>query len=174
MKVTLLALSGLLAAASFCACNNKDNSNANLIMNATDSAFVLNAGMSNTAEVSAAQMALTKSMDTAIQHFAQRMIDDHTAAQASLKTIASKYSLTVPDSVDAMHAQLSAVLAQMSGRTFDSMYIHQQVTDHQAAVQLYQTEGNAGNNIDLKNFADTTLPKLQMHLTLADSIAATY
>src|SRR5690242_11414096 len=108
MKVTLLALGGLLAAASFCACNNNDNSDMNGMVNATDSAFVLNAGMSNTTEVTAAQLALTKTMDTAIQHFAQRMIDDHTAAQSSLKNIAGKYYLHVPDSVDAMHAQLTA------------------------------------------------------------------
>lgn len=174
MKVTLLALSGLLAAASFCACNNNDNSDMNGMVNATDSAFVLQAGMGNTAEIRAAQLALTKTMDTAIQHFAERMISDHSAAQSSLKNVAGKYNLYVPDSVDAMHAQLAIQMALMSGRTFDSMYIHQQVIDHQTAVQLYQTEGSSGNNVDLKNFADTTLPKLQMHLDMANNLAASY
>jgi len=175
MKVTLLALGGLLAAASFCACNNNDDTdNMNGMVNTTDSAYVLNAGMGNAAEISAAQLALTNSTDSAIRHFAQMMITDHSAAQASLTTIAGKYNLTVPDTADAMHQQLAATLALQTGRIFDSMYIHQQVVDHEAAVQLYQTEGTAGNNTDLKNFADSTKPKLQMHLDSANAIAASY
>jgi putative membrane protein len=175
MKVTLLALTGLLAAASFCACdNNNDNEDTNSIVNATDSAFVIQAGMSNTAEISVAQLTPTRSIDSSIMTFAQQMINDHTAAQTSLKNVAGKYYLTVPDSVEAAHALLKAQLELMSGRAFDSMYIHQQVTDHQAAIQLYQTEVNSGNNLDLRNFADTTLPKLQMHLNMADSIASKY
>src|SRR5206468_3368718 len=99
---------------------------------------------------------------------------DHTAAQASLKNIAAKYGLTAPDSVDAAHAAEAAQLALLTGRAFDSAYIHGQVTDHQATIQLFQTETNSGNNTDLKTFADTTLPKLQMHLVRADSISARF
>lgn len=174
MKVTLLALGGLLAAASFCACNNNDNSDTNNITNSTDSMFVMKAGMGNTAEIQAAQLALTKTADTAIVNFANMMIADHTAAQASLKNLAAKYGLTAPDSVDAAHAQMKMDLSMLNGRTFDSAYIQGQITDHQATIQLFQTESSNGNNGDLKNFSDTTLPKLQMHLDRADSIAARY
>src|SRR3954470_14322154 len=99
MKVTLLALSGLLAAASFCACSNNDNStDTNYIVNGTDSSFVLQAGMGNTAEIDAANLALTKSTDSSILNFANMMIADHTTAQTNLKTVAAKYGLTAPDS----------------------------------------------------------------------------
>ena len=174
MKVTLLALGGLLAAASFCACSNNDNENMNSMVNGTDSVFVKMAGMGNYAEVDAANLAKTKSADTAILNFANMMIADHTAAQASLKTIAAKYSLTVPDSLDAAHIATKEQLSLLSGRAFDSAYISQQVLDHQATIQLFQTEQTSGNNTDLGNFADTTLPKLQMHLAHANSIDSTY
>src|SRR4051812_9599845 len=174
MKVTLFALTGLLAAASFCACNNNDNSDTNNIVNGTDSMFVMKAGMGNTAEVQAAQLALTKSTDSSILNFANSMIADHTAAQNSLKSIASNYSLTPPDSVDAAHAQMAIELSLLSGRAFDSSYIHGQVVDHQSTVQLFQTEGTSGNNTNFRNFADTTLPKLKMHLDSANSIASHY
>src|SRR3954462_1208677 len=111
MKVTLLALGGLLAAASFCACNNNDdNTDTSNIVNAQDSMFVMQAGMGNTAEISAANIAKTKSTDSAILNFANMMIADHTAAQTSLKSIATRYGLTVPDSVDAAHAATAAIL----------------------------------------------------------------
>ena len=174
MKVTLMALTGLLAVACFCACNNNDNSDTNNIVNSTDSSFVLNAGMGNTAEISAANLALSKSTDTAILNFANMMKADHTAAQTSLKNLAARYGLTAPDSVDAAHAAEAAKLTLLTGRAFDSAYIHGQVTDHQATIQLFNTEVSNGNNNDLQNFADTTLPKLQMHLDRANSIASRY
>jgi putative membrane protein len=176
MKVTLMALTGLLAAASFCACsNNNDNSGTvNQVVNATDSVFVMQAGMGNTAEDSAAMLALTKSTDTSIVYFANKMIADHSAAQASLKNIAGRYYLSVPDVVDSVHRQLMMQMAQLSGRAFDSTYIHQQVVDHDSTIARFQREVDLGNNVDLRNFADTTLPKLQMHLDMADSIATRY
>src|SRR4051794_21136907 len=112
MKVTLLALGGLLAAASFCACNNNDdNTDTSNIVNAQDSNFVMMAGMGNTAEIRAADSALAKSTDSAIRNFATMMVADHSAAQTSLKAIATNYGLTVPDSIDAAHAAIAATLS---------------------------------------------------------------
>lgn len=175
MKVTLMALTGLLAVAGFCSCdNNDDNNDMSQQLNSTDSSFVTMAGMSNTAEIQAARLADSLSTDSVILDFANKMIEDHSATQSSLKTLAGQYNLTVPDSVDAQHAAIMAQLATMTGRAFDSMYIHQQVVDHQAAIDLYNGETNNGNNGQLKNFATTTLPHLNMHKASADSIAALY
>ena len=41
-------------------------------------------------------------------------------------------------------------------------------------VVANEFEKSNGNNDDLQNFADTTLPKLQMHLDSANSIASHY
>jgi putative membrane protein len=175
MKVTLMALTGLLAVVSFCACNNNDdNSDTNNIVNSTDSAFVTQASISDSAEINVAQLALTKSQDTAILNFANMMIMDHTLAQASLRNIAGRYGIIAKDSLDPAHIEEAAKLMALTGRAFDSAYIHGQVTDHNATIQLFSTEGSNGNNNDLQNFADTTLPKLQMHLDRATSIASRY
>ncbi len=175
MKVTLMALTGLLAVVSFCACSNNDgNTDTSNIVNSTDSVFVVQASIGDTAEINVAQLAITKSTDTAILNFANMMIMDHTLAQASLRNIAARYGLTAKDSLDPAHLAEAAKLATLSGRAFDSAYIHGQVVDHQATIQLFNNEGSNGNNKDLKNFADTTLPKLQMHFDRADSIATRY
>jgi putative membrane protein len=172
MKVTLMALTGLLAVASFCACD-KNNDN-NPALNATDSSYVMMAGMGNTAEIQTSQLALTKSTNEGIRSYAQMMITDHTNAQNELKTIVTKYGLTVPDSVDAAHAATAALLTTLTERAFDSAYIVNQVADHNASITLYETERNNGRNADLKNFATGKLPALQMHLMHADSLAANY
>ncbi len=173
MKVKLMALSALMAAGCLCACNNDDNNNTTMV-NATDSTYVIMAATSNTAEIDASNVALTKSGDTAIQHYAQMMIADHTLAQTDLKTLAAKHGLTAPDSLDAYHVALKTQLYLLSGRAFDSAYITNQVVDHQKTIALFQTEVNSGNNADLKNFANSKLPTLQMHLDHATMLAAQY
>ena len=62
----------------------------------------------------------------------------------------------------------------MSGRAFDSAYMHNQVTDHQTTVANFQTELNQGQDQDVKNYANKNLPHIQIHLQRADSITNAY
>jgi putative membrane protein len=175
MKLRLLTLAGLFAAVSFCSCDNDDDDNNVVMLNSTDSSFVIMAGMGNTAEIQTSQLAdSTRSIDTSIQSFAQMMIMDHTASQNELKPLATKLGLTAPDTVDSAHTALKTILMALSGRAFDSVYIHNQVLDHQRTIEFFEEERDNGNNAELKNFAAGKLPSLQMHLDSAQAIAAGY
>jgi len=61
-------------------------------------------------------------------------------------------------------------LSMLMGMAFDSTYINSQVMDHQAAIQLFQSEASNGNDSRLRDYAQKYLPKLQMHLQMADSV----
>ncbi len=169
MKVKAVSLAVFVFAAFF-ACK-KDNSNS---VNANDKQFVTMAAMSNFAEISAGQLAVSKTSDMNVQMFAQKMIGDHTKAQDSLKLIAGQLGLNAPDSLDAAHVQMAAMLSAMSGRAFDSAYVHGQVTDHQNTVTLFQNETSNGSNSKVKTYVNTYLPAIQMHLMMADSLAKNY
>ncbi len=171
MKVKAVSLAVFVFAAFF-ACK-KDNNNSNAV-NTSDKQFVTTAAMGNFAEISAGQLALTKTSDSSVQMFAQKMITDHTKAQDSLKLIAGQLGLHAPDSLDAAHVQMAAMLSQMSGRAFDSAYVHGQVTDHQNTVTLFQNESGNGSNSTVKSYVTTYLPAIQMHLMMADSLATKY
>lgn len=169
MKVKAVSLAVFVFAAFF-ACKKTDNNTTN----ATDKQFVTMAAMSNFAEISAGKLALTKTSDMNVQMFAQHMISDHTKSQDSLKLIAGQLGLNAPDSLDAAHAQMAAMLSAMSGRAFDSAYVHGQVTDHQNTVNLFQNEKSNGSNAKVKTYVNTYLPAIQMHLMMADSLAKNY
>jgi putative membrane protein len=161
----------LCAAVIFWSCDkNDDNNNNNTDINNTDRNFTLQASMSNFAEVDAGQAAASKG-STAVAAFGQMMVTDHTMAQAMLDSIASSYTLAAPDSLDAEHAALKTQLAALTGRSFDSVYIHSQVNDHQKAIDLFNDEVSNGHNYQLTNYASSLLPKLQMHLQMADSVS---
>jgi putative membrane protein len=165
----------LLFAFAFCSCDkNDDNNNNGNNINSTDRDFVLNASMANTAEINAGQLASTKANDEGIKDFGQFMVTEHGTSKTQLKNLADSLQLQAPDSLDAEHVALGAQLLTLDGRSFDSVYIHSQVTDHQKTINLFQNEINNGNNSRLKDFANSQMPHLQEHLNMADSLAANF
>ena len=154
---------------SFVACSD-DNTDSNTL-NDTDKNFVMKASMGNTAEVGAGALAATKGEDDMIKTFGQMMVMEHGTAQTDLKSAGADVGITVKDSVDASHVALLQMLQVMTGREFDSTYIVNQIADHEKTIADFQAELSSGNNSVIKNFANTYLPKIQLHLQKADSIA---
>lgn len=159
----------LISSFFFFSCKKKTNNNETI--STQDRTFMMQASAGNTAEIQAAQLADSISDTTAIQAFAHMMISDHTTAQNDLKSLGSSISVSVTDSVDAMHQSMMDSLRMMSGRAFDSVYIIRQIADHQTAISQFQEEKNSGNRTEVIDYANKYLPKLQMHLQMADSIA---
>lgn len=136
-----------------------------------DNEFMIMAAQSNFAEIGAAKVALSQSASDSVKSYAQMMIDDHTAAQTELGSLAQSKGVTLPDSADAEHRMLKQQLLMMQGESFDSAYIQSQVKDHVKAVALFQTEVSNGTDADTKALAAKLLPKLQMHLQHAQHLA---
>jgi putative membrane protein len=172
MKITSKNFLFCIASGSFLffSCH-KSNNNGNQTVSTQDSTFILKAALSNTAEVQAGQLASTVADSSSVQMFAQKMVTDHTTAQNDLKTVGQNDNVAVPDSVDAMHAMLMDTLKMLSGRAFDSVYVMNQIMDHQKTISDFQQEVNSGNKTDVVNYANKNLPILQMHLQMADSLA---
>jgi putative membrane protein len=165
-KYVLIAVTALL----FLSCDKNDDND----VNNTDRDFTMKASMGNTAEVDAGQSASVKGTDAGVRMFGQMMVTDHTDAETQLKALASSFSLSAPDSIDAAHVALKTQLMSLSGRAYDSVYIKSQVQDHQTTISLFENEVNNGNNQQLINHANTLLPKLRMHKHMADSLANYY
>ena len=172
MKIKYMFLSAvLLGAVVLSSCDKNDDNNNNNQLNDTDRNFLVNASISNNAEIQLANLAVNKAVSPVVSAFAQQMITDHTTAQSDLKDLGNSTNFTIADSVDAMHQALNDLLSTLEGSAFDSAYIHSQVGDHDRAITLFTTEQNSGINASVKGYANTYLPKIQMHRSMADSIA---
>ena len=137
---------------------------------AADAAFVNAAAATDAAEVSAAQLAETKSHNARIKKYAATMVTDHTQTTQQLSTIASSKGVTPDTSPNPMESDMATKLNADSGRAFDRDYARGQVASHEAAIKVYQDEIANGQDADLKQFAQTTLPTLQAHLKAARSL----
>ena len=142
--------------------------------NSTDKDFTAAASSDNFAEITIAQMAKTKASDSAIVRFADQIISDRVQTSAQLKDIASRLNIAASDTMSAVQAALQSQLNGLTGRDFDSVFVHSQVDSHDKAIVLYQNEINFGENGDLKNYASSTFPKLQASKNVADSLVVNY
>jgi len=172
MKVQTLMLSTcLLAGLAFSSCDKDDDDNK---LNDTDQTYMTKTSISNSAEISAGTLASNKATNARVKAFAQHMIMEHTTAQNDLKTLGTAVGYPVKDTIDPEHVAIAAMLNSLSGRAFDSAYMHTQVADHDKTIAVFQTELSSGRHMDVKNYASTNLPHIQMHRTQADSIATAF
>lgn len=136
-------------------------------MPTTAAAFAQHAGQAGLAEVALGKLAATKASDTDVREFAQKMVDDHSKANAELASLAKSKSIPVPTDTDAKHKAEADRLSKLSGAAFDKAFMHAMVGDHDHAVALFHTYSERGDDPELKAWATKTLPTLQEHERLA-------
>jgi putative membrane protein len=137
----------------------------------SDRSFATKAARAGLAEVAEAQIALQNSSNPDVKNFAQRMVDDHTKAGDRLSSIASAEGLKLPTNPSRADQKQAAALQKLSGSALDKRYISDQVTAHKEAVSLFTAESKSGQDAGLKDFAAQTLPTLQDHDRMVQSLA---
>jgi putative membrane protein len=138
-----------------------------------DPHFMQQAASAGVAEVQLGQLALTKSDNDAVKALAQRIVDDHTKANAQLKTIADSEQIALPAPADAARDE-AARLRALDGSAFDQAWAKTMVGDHEKAVKLFSDEAAASGDSRLRQFAQATLPTLRAHLQSAKQLTAVY
>jgi putative membrane protein len=137
-----------------------------------DRAFVLEAGPGGLAEVELGRLAAQKGQSADVKKFGQRMVADHSKANAELKKLAASKGITLPAEMNAEQKAERDKLAKLSGPEFDREYMALMVEDHDKDVAAFQEEAKGGSDPDIKSFAAKTLPTLQEHQRMSKEIKA--
>ncbi|MGE5648769.1 DUF4142 domain-containing protein [Noviherbaspirillum sp. UKPF54] len=134
----------------------------------SDMAMMNQLAIANMAEIEAGKIALNKSKDEQVRSFAQKMVDDHTAAQSQLKDLAQAKGATLPDNLDAKHKAEIKKLSALSGDKFDKAYLTKGgVADHRQAHALLGRIEKQAKDSDLKTLASNMMPKINEHSDMA-------
>jgi putative membrane protein len=168
-SLTLAGILLFIAASMPSGCSKSDNHSGNSL-NSNDKQFLVSASYSNVDEVDAGTLASTKAGNAGVKGFGQMMMTDHWIAEDELKNLADSLQVPVPQQPDSVHQAIKQTLIGLSGMTFDTTYLHGQINDHQNTIALMQNEINSGQNTAVTNYARKYLPKIQMHLMMADSL----
>jgi putative membrane protein len=125
--------------------------------------FIKEAAMSDMLEIEAGNSDDKK--------FAQMMIADHTKTSSELKSmVPSEMQGAVPASLDDSSQKKLNKLRDAKPEDFASEYDPMQVSAHKDAVSLFERYAKGGENAKLKDWAGKTLPALQHHLDMAQTM----
>lgn len=133
--------------------------------------FVTKAGSIGMAEVAMGQLGAQKAQSAQVKEFAQHIIQDHSRNNLQLQQAAAAAGQTLPAAPTDEEREALARLQSMPESQFDQAFMQQMVQDHKKAVQLYQAQAQAGRDPQLQAYAQATLPALQQHLQMAQSLA---
>jgi putative membrane protein len=131
--------------------------------------FIKDAAMDGMTEVEVGKLALSKSKDPAIRGFAQRMVDDHSKANAELTAIAKAKGISPPPSLDAEHKAMVTSLQSASAADFDRQYATHMNMDHSKAIALFEGASQSSDR-DVARFAKKTIPTLKEHKKMAEKL----
>ena len=142
-----------------------------------DTTFLAEAIVGSLGEIHVSEAALPKLSEEPVQDLAERMIEDHSTLVDRLMVLAEEHKIseegtkgTPPLEVSEDAALKSKELAGLSGEEADASYLAFIVEKHRSDVELYKDQAENGTDEELKRLASETLPSLEEHLRMAESL----
>ena len=132
--------------------------------------FAKKAAVGGMAEVELGKVASEKASNPRVKEFGEKMVADHTKANAALKAAASKEGITLPTSIDAHEQHEMNEIKNLSGADFDKKYMAEMVEDHKKDVREFEEAAKKDPNSEVGRFAQQTLPTLREHLQMAEDV----
>jgi putative membrane protein len=133
--------------------------------------LAVNAAMTDRFEIQAGRLAVKKADHPAYLDFAQLMIADHSKTSEELKKMLPQLQgVQLPLDLDSARQAKIEKLNSLSGVAFERQYKAEQVDGHKQAIAIFQKYAQSGDNPDLKNWAEATLPLLRTHLQQAEAL----
>lgn len=127
-----------------------------------DAKWVVELANASMTEVELSKLAQTKAVNARLKSFADMMVTDHAAAGDKLKTLATAKSIALPDKLSDASQEKLKELNKKTGNDFDKAYMNDMLEGHKNAAEKLQKGSTDLQDTELKNFASTTLPTVQM------------
>ncbi len=147
------------------------NATGNAAMPTDASGFANAVAASDLYEIESAKLAADKASNADVKSLAQHIRTDHEKSSAELKSAAGTANISVAPKLDAeKQGMLDQLKTTAGGADFDKLYVEQQKTAHQKALDLLQGYSSGGDNEALKGFATKASGVVKGHLDHANRI----
>jgi putative membrane protein len=135
--------------------------------------FVAQANLGAPFQVDSGRLAEEKATTAAIRDYAHLMVVTHIPVIDALNAILQRKGITAPPNT-LLHGAYDTMIASLKverAAALDQDYVNGQVEYQRGNSALFQDEIQNGTDLDLKEFARQTLPKIQDHLQRALKLA---
>jgi putative membrane protein len=131
---------------------------------AKDAAFVADAAEMNLEEIELGNLAEKNGMMPEVQKLGQSISMDHLSALKTLKRLALKKSISIPDSLTQKGQVSYNNLMAQPGKDFDRAYAGLMVEHHKKAIDKFEFAIANVKDADIVAWATACLPALRSHL----------
>lgn len=138
-----------------------------------DAHFVMMASRINQAEIMLGQLAAQRGETQNERTYGAMLVRDHTQSATALSRIADPLRLRVATAPGKMAVTMYQQLQAAPAGQFDTRFNQAMIAGHEHAIRLFQTEALHGQSGALRAFAQESLPVLQHHLQVAQSLTPT-
>ena len=136
-----------IAAALTVGCNKDHNGNGTVGtsgrtdsgVSASDRDFVQDVSQMNADEIDLSRLAAERAASPDVKQFAQKLVDEHTAAGEKLSGVATQNGLETKTGLDDSHRKLHDDLVAKQGVDFDKSYLDAMVDDHENMVDKLES-----------------------------------
>lgn len=136
-----------------------------------DAHFVMKASRINQAEIMLGKLAEARGQTQSERAFGQMLVQDHTQSKMQLDGIASTLRLRTAQTPGPMETAMYRKLQAAPADQFDTIFNHAMARGHEHAIRLFEGEIQQSQNAALRDYAQQTLPALQRHLQVAQSLS---
>lgn len=137
-----------------------------------DQRFIKEAAADNQFEIQTGQYVAQQAQDPQVKQLAERLVQDHQRAQQQLQQIAQGMNMQLPERLEEWQQAKLQAMQHKHGQHLEIHFAFGQVGGHMTDILNYQYEAEHGQNAQVKQFAEQTIPVLQEHLQLAQQAAA--
>jgi len=131
--------------------------------------FIIQASIGNLQEIAMGRLAVQQAASPDVKAFAQRMIDDHSKAEARLMELIRSRGFQIPHEATDPPVE-DRMLKDLPAKDFDRDYVHMMVPGHRQTAALFEKYALTGKDPDVKTFAQQTLPVIKEHLAAITAI----
>lgn len=145
-RIAILAVAAMTTFGIACNTDRRDAANSGTVGTAGstdvsrgDRDFVNDVAIANMAEIELGKLAAGRAVNAEVKRFGQMMVDDHTAAGAKLKTVATSHHIPLPTDIDDKHRDLRERLSKLQGAEFDREYMKAMVDGHEDVIDKLES-----------------------------------
>lgn len=133
-----------------------------------DAQFLVDATDISLTEIKLGELAKMKSKSKDIKEMGEMMIVDHNKALNEGKELAASKGVTLPTSVSEKTQKKYDELNALNEKDFNKEYSTMMVDGHKDAIDIFEKRADKTEDVDIKNWANNTLPALREHLKHAE------
>jgi putative membrane protein len=136
-----------------------------------DRMFLRAAAEGGIAEVQFGQLAAQKGSSEEVKTFGQKMVDDHTALNKDMGTVADSIGIKLPTHMNKTDQAEYEKLNGLSGDEFDTEYLTLMVKDHHKDLREFRLEAAGTQDQTLKDAVIKAQGVIHEHLVMVNNLA---